>query len=61
MKFDDLFDANGIFLTTEHYILRRILPREKKNTKHWHRQKVLPSCKLQKTPLHGKTSFPKTI
>lgn len=29
MKFDDLFDANGIFLTTEHYILRRILPREK--------------------------------
>lgn len=31
MKFDDLFDANGVFLTTEHYILRRILPEEKRN------------------------------
>ena len=30
MKFDDLFDANGIFLYTEHYILRRIQPEEKK-------------------------------
>ena len=29
MTFDDLFDANGIFLKTEHYILRRILPEEK--------------------------------
>ena len=29
MQFNDLFDANGIFLTTEHYILRRILPKEK--------------------------------
>ncbi len=31
MKFDNLFDASGIFLHTEHYILRRILPEEKKN------------------------------
>ena len=30
MKFDDLFDANGIFLHTEHYTLRRIQPEEKK-------------------------------
>ena len=29
MKFDDLFDASGIFLHTEHYTLRRILPEEK--------------------------------
>ena len=29
MKFDDLFDAKGIFLHTEHYTLRRILPEEK--------------------------------
>ncbi len=29
MKFDNLFDASGIFLDTEHYILRRILPEEK--------------------------------
>ena len=29
MKFDDLFDADGIFLHTEHYTLRRILPEEK--------------------------------
>lgn len=31
MKFDDLFDVNSIFLKTEHYILRRILPEEKKH------------------------------
>jgi len=31
MKFDALFDANGIFLTTEHYTLRRILPEEQRN------------------------------
>ena len=30
MKFDDLFHADGIFLQTENYILRRILPEEKK-------------------------------
>ena len=30
MKFDDLFDADGIFLHTEHYTLRRIQPEEKK-------------------------------
>lgn len=29
MRFQDLFDAKGIFLTTEHYTLRRILPEEK--------------------------------
>ncbi len=29
MKFDDFFDVNDIFLHTEHYILRRILPEEK--------------------------------
>lgn len=29
MKFDDLFHDNGIFVQTEHYILRRILPEEK--------------------------------
>ncbi|MBR4935133.1 MAG: GNAT family N-acetyltransferase [Anaerotignum sp.] len=29
MKFDDLFDADGIFLHTDHYILRRIKPEEK--------------------------------
>ena len=29
MKFDDLFDAEGIFLHTEHHTLRRILPEEK--------------------------------
>ncbi|WP_458406995.1 GNAT family N-acetyltransferase [Anaerotignum sp.] len=31
MKFDDLFDANGIFLQTENHILRRILPEEKES------------------------------
>ncbi|MBQ2879307.1 MAG: GNAT family N-acetyltransferase [Anaerotignum sp.] len=31
MKFDDLFDADGIFLTTEQYILRRIRPAEKES------------------------------
>ena len=31
MKFDDLFDANGIFLQTERYTLRRILAAEKPN------------------------------
>ena len=29
MKFNDFFDANGIFLKTEHYILRRITAEEK--------------------------------
>lgn len=29
MRFDDLFDANGIFLKTQNHILRRILPEEK--------------------------------
>ena len=29
MHFNDLFDAKGIFLQTENYILRRILPEEK--------------------------------
>ena len=29
MKFDDLFDAGGIFLQTEKYILRRVLQEEK--------------------------------
>ena len=29
MKFDDLFHADGIFLQTKNYILRRILPEEK--------------------------------
>ena len=29
MQFKDLFDANGIFLKTENYILRRILSEEK--------------------------------
>lgn len=29
MKFNDLFGADGIFLQTENYILRRILPEEK--------------------------------
>lgn len=29
MKFDDLFNAEGIFLHTEHHTLRRILPEEK--------------------------------
>ena len=29
MQFNDLFDAKGIFLQTENYILRRILPAEK--------------------------------
>ena len=29
MKFDDLFDANGIFLKTPNYILRRIAAEEK--------------------------------
>ena len=29
MKFDDLFDANGIFLKTTNYILRRIAAEEK--------------------------------
>ncbi|MGM9917201.1 GNAT family N-acetyltransferase [Anaerotignum sp.] len=28
MKYKDLFDANGIFTQTEHYILRRILPED---------------------------------
>lgn len=28
MKYNDLFDANGIFTQTEHYILRRILPED---------------------------------
>ena len=31
MKFDDLFDANGIFLHTEHYTIRSILPEDKNN------------------------------
>ena len=30
MHLNDLFDSKGIFLETEHYILRRILPEEKK-------------------------------
>ena len=28
MNFNDLFDANSIFLETEHYILRRIQPED---------------------------------
>ena len=33
MNFNDLFDAKGIFLTTENHILRRILPKEKEEYK----------------------------
>ena len=29
MKYDDLFDANGIFLQTKRYLLHRISPEEK--------------------------------
>lgn len=29
MKYNELFDANGIFIQTEHYLLRRLFPEDK--------------------------------
>ena len=42
MKFDDLFDADGIFLQTEKYILRRVLQEEKEQYEQMDGQNGIP-------------------
>ncbi|MGN0136216.1 GNAT family N-acetyltransferase [Anaerotignum sp.] len=55
MKYNDLFDANGIFTQTEHYLLRRIFPEDKP----YYQQlaKAETPHFLQSTPLTGASAL----